>query len=467
MRHLIKKAVFMAAVLLLAETKNAQAQYNYTTLPFEAYGISGDNIVGRDFIYNLKSQTYTGLTGPSAPLYAQGISGSNVVGYYYIGSTAYGFLFTGSSYSTLNVPGAIDTYAYGISGTNIVGYSYNGTNYSGFLYNGTSYITLNVPGAVDTLIYGIDGNNFVGLYNTGAGAQAFLYNGSSYITLGVPGALETQAFGISGTNIVGTYNSQGAYGFFYNGSGYTALAVPGAEYTYAYGISGNNIVGGYWNGSSYEGFLATRVPPPTIVCPAPLVFECENGSADGTVQVTVQESNDIPVQVVWTVDDVPYQTNNIPAGGAITSTNLTLTATFGTGEHAVGVSASNGQAAPATCSTTVTVNDTVPPQIVSIAATPNVLWPPNKRMIPVNVRVDAVDNCDPSPVAKIIQVTSNKPENLSVPDWEFTGPLSVNLRADRLGTGEGRIYTIQVQCEDASGNVSYSSVNVTVPHDKK
>jgi hypothetical protein len=112
-------------------------------------------------------------------------------------------------------------------------------------------------------------------------------------------------------------------------------------------------------------------------------------------------------------------------------------------------------------------NDTTPPRIISITATPNVLWPPNRRMVPIRVHVNAVDNLDPSPVVRITQVTSNEPQHPRVPDWEITGALSLNLRADRLGRGRGRIYTIVVQCEDKDGNASSASVNVTVPHEMK
>jgi hypothetical protein len=109
----------------------------------------------------------------------------------------------------------------------------------------------------------------------------------------------------------------------------------------------------------------------------------------------------------------------------------------------------------------------MPPKILSIAATPNVLWPPNHRLIPVKLTVKAVDNCDSSPVARIIKVTSNEPKNRLAPDWEITGPLSVNLRATRLGARHGRIYLITVQCEDSSGNISYGSVQVVVPHNNE
>jgi hypothetical protein len=111
--------------------------------------------------------------------------------------------------------------------------------------------------------------------------------------------------------------------------------------------------------------------------------------------------------------------------------------------------------------------DTTPPRIVGIVATPNVLWPPNRRMVPVRVHVNAVDNLDPSPVVRITQVTSNEPQNPLAPEWEITGTQSLNLRADRLGKGKGRIYTIVVECKDKDGNVSSASVNVMVPHETK
>jgi hypothetical protein len=40
------------------------------------------------------------------------------------------------------------------------------------------------------------------------------------------------------------------------------------------------------------------------------------------------------------------------------------------------------------------------------------------------------------------------------------------LRAERSGTGDGRIYTITYQATDACGNSSVVELYVTVPHDK-
>jgi len=86
----IASALSMALFLFLASGVRVSAQYTFTTLdlPGTAYGISGSNIVGT-----------AGGMGPS-----------------------YGFLYDGSSYTTIAVPGAEATAAHGISGSNIVGY---------------------------------------------------------------------------------------------------------------------------------------------------------------------------------------------------------------------------------------------------------------------------------------------------------------------------------------------------------
>jgi hypothetical protein len=83
-------------------------------------------------------------------------------------------------------------------------------------------------------------------------------------------------------------------------------------------------------------------------------------------------------------------------------------------------------------------------------------------MIPVTLTVNATDDFDPSPTARIIQVTSNGPANTSATDWEITGPLSVNLRATSPVKGQPRSYTIVVECADESGNTSSASVTIRV-----
>jgi hypothetical protein len=56
------------------------------------------------------------------------------------------------------------------------------------------------------------------------------------------------------------------------------------------------------------------------------------------------------------------------------------------------------------------------------------------------------------------------PDGDMTPDWEVTGDLTVNLRAERAGTGNGRVYTMTVGCTDASAQRAAKNVTVTVPH---
>lgn len=118
--------------------------------------------------------------------------------------------------------------------------------------------------------------------------------------------------------------------------------------------------------------------------------------------------------------------------------------------------------------THVTVDpDLEPPVIESIGATPNRLWPPNKQMVPVTVSATATDRCGAT--CAIVEVTSDEQGpgrgRGHDPDWVITGDLTLTLRAERLGSGDGREYRILVECSDPMGNASEASTTVTVPHD--
>ena len=72
-------------------------------------------------------------------------------------------------------------------------------------------------------------------------------------------------------------------------------------------------------------------------------------------------------------------------------------------------------------------------------------------------------------IAKKLGTTERTVKNQPVGangDWVITGPLSVSLRAERLGSGTGRVYTIGISCTDTSGNTSSGTTTVTVAHDQ-
>ncbi|MBN1982018.1 MAG: hypothetical protein JW795_10825, partial [Chitinivibrionales bacterium] len=119
---------------------------------------------------------------------------------------------------------------------------------------------------------------------------------------------------------------------------------------------------------------------------------------------------------------------------------------------------------------TIMVKDTTAPTVTCICANPSILWPPNHKLVPITVSVQAADNLPGTTSKKIITVTSNEPINGKGDgntdwDWELTGDLSVKLRAERAGPLNDRIYTIVVECKDGMSNRSFATVEVKVPHD--
>jgi parallel beta-helix repeat protein len=107
----------------------------------------------------------------------------------------------------------------------------------------------------------------------------------------------------------------------------------------------------------------------------------------------------------------------------------------------------------------------VPPTISAATATPDSLWPPNKKLAAVTIGLTVADDSDPAPVCQITGVTSNEP--LDASDWTLTGPLSLDLRADRDGLGAGRTYSVAVVCTNASQLSAGTVVIVSVPHDRR
>jgi hypothetical protein len=125
--------------------------------------------------------------------------------------------------------------------------------------------------------------------------------------------------------------------------------------------------------------------------------------------------------------------------------------------------------ASASCEATVTVVDTTPPTVGDVAATPNVLWPPNHKMVEVTLSYTATDSC--GAVSNALSVVSNEssdgPGDGTAPDWVVKDSHRVQLRAERSGTGTGRVYMITVTSTDTAGNSSTRTATVTVPKNEK
>lgn len=126
-----------------------------------------------------------------------------------------------------------------------------------------------------------------------------------------------------------------------------------------------------------------------------------------------------------------------------------------------------------TCNFKVTVNDTEAPVITPKG--PIEMWPPNHQYQTFNVTdlvASVTDNCDSISVTSVVisSVSSDEPEN-TTGDGNTTDDIliggtckSVQLRSERMGDGNGRVYTITLEVADESGNVGTATAKVTVPH---
>ena len=98
------------------------------------------------------------------------------------------------------------------------------------------------------------------------------------------------------------------------------------------------------------------------------------------------------------------------------------------------------------------------------------IWPPNHRMVPVTIA--GVTDPDNDGVAiTITGVTQDEPVNGlgdgdTSPDAVLQGS-SALIRAERSGTGNGRVYEVRFSADDSLGGSCAGAVRVTVPHSMK
>src|SRR5262249_2314672 len=135
---------------------------------------------------------------------------------------------------------------------------------------------------------------------------------------------------------------------------------------------------------------------------------------------------------------------------------LSFTNQFGFGTNLVLFGVTDDGTNIVACPINVVVQDTTPPVIDKIVVTPNTLWPPNHKLVPIRLVVRAHDLCG-GVTWKIAGVASNEAEDApgsghTAPDWVIKDDHHFQIRAERSGRGSGRIYTVTVQATDDSGN---------------
>jgi hypothetical protein len=197
---------------------------------------------------------------------------------------------------------------------------------------------------------------------------------------------------------------------------------------------------------------------PAITCPANISTGTEPGTCSAHVATGTATATDNcgSTTVTGTRSDGRPLTDTYPKG----TTTITWTATDSSGNQS-------------SCTQTITVVDNQAPTITFNGQTPS-MWPPNHSyhtFTAANFISSVSDNCDSLSVndVYITKVTSDEAENAGGSGNTLNDIVvasnckSVQLRAERINSGNGRVYTIYFKLVDSSGNVTTGTAKVYSP----
>ncbi len=111
------------------------------------------------------------------------------------------------------------------------------------------------------------------------------------------------------------------------------------------------------------------------------------------------------------------------------------------------------------------------PDCSSVSATTTLLWPPNHEIQSVGIGGVTDPEGDPV-VVEVTGVEQDEPvygtgDGSTGPDAVLLGGNEVGLRAERNGTGDGRVYHVTFDANDGQGGSCSATILITVPHSEK
>jgi uncharacterized repeat protein (TIGR01451 family) len=188
--------------------------------------------------------------------------------------------------------------------------------------------------------------------------------------------------------------------------------------------------------------------------------------------ITINGANPVTVECHTSYTDAGATASDSCAGSLAVTTSGSVNVNI-PGTYTITYTATDGPHTT-TATRSVVVLDTIAP-VITLKTTPITLWPPDHKYRTINVTdlVQSVtDSCDVNlgiGSVVIAKVTSDEQEN-NDGDGNTVNDIvigancnSVQLRSERSGNGNGRVYSITLRVKDASGNAGTAVFKVTVP----
>lgn len=105
---------------------------------------------------------------------------------------------------------------------------------------------------------------------------------------------------------------------------------------------------------------------------------------------------------------------------------------------------------------------------ISVSLSPNILWPPNHKLVTINAAISTQDPNYPNPTVRLLSITAN--ESLSPGDVVANygaAAQTFKVKSERKGTNKaGRVYTVTYSATNSCGNSATAAKTVVVPHDQ-
>lgn len=198
------------------------------------------------------------------------------------------------------------------------------------------------------------------------------------------------------------------------------------------------------------------LPSEAWVCGTDLTVECSRaaGSHPGAIYVDLADLPDADAETTTCAD-----------------ADLTLSdeGPFGPGTYEIEVDSAIVATEAPVCISALTVVDTTPPSVESETFE---VWPPNHELVDVHIDdcVIATDACDADLDVAFVWASSSETRDATGDGSTETDVLltrdRVQIRAERAGSGDGRVYALGWIAVDEVGNHTEGTCYAVVPHDQ-